>query len=359
MPIIASNVLWRPLKGKSVTGVEHRIINVHTMVGTIEGTESYFSHAGNPYSHFGVPAAGKAWQWQDLSYRAASDLNGNPFCISIETEDKGPEFPTWSGSDVPRWTDAQAETLAQLIAWLCVRFNIPPVLVPDSINGRHGPSYHRLGIDPWRVANGVLYSSSFAKACPGDRRIAQLKTEVMPRVVEIITGEVPEDDMPYARLVRVKDDGSLWGVSAEGRWYYPNQSQVDVDVSLKLVEDNKDVVAKSQIAWKTLRGPSFWPEDVAPGQLVEFVSDPSGVGWWLVFGTCWRWHIESETVLFDFQRHWSGRGYVTTVRTWSEGDLTAIPIAGSIGEGTPPGPIPDVGEMTIVFSGTGRATPAD
>lgn len=359
MPIIASNVLWRPLKGKSVTGVEHRIINVHTMVGTIEGTESYFSHAGNPYSHFGVPAAGKAWQWQDLSYRAASDLNGNPFCISIETEDKGPEFPTWSGSDVPRWTDAQAETLAQLIAWLCVRFNIPPVLVPDSIPGRHGSSYHRLGIDPWRVPTGVLYSSSFAKACPGDRRIAQLKNEVMPRVVEIITGSVPEEDeMPYARLVKVKEDNSMWGVSSEGRWYYSHQSQIDVDIILKLVEDGKDVVSKSQISWKPLlRGPSFWPEDVAKGQLVDFVADPGGVGCWLVLGTCWRWHIKDDSVIFDLQHHWGARGYTTTVQTWSDADLNAVPIAGS---GVPiPGPIPDVGEMTITFTGTGRATPAD
>lgn len=359
MPIVASNVQYRQLSGKSRTALNPKIINVHTMVGTLEGTESYFSGSGRPYSHFGVPGAGQAWQWQDLAFRAASDLDGNSISISIETEDRGPGFPDWSGSDVPRWTDVQAETLAQLIAWLCVRFGIPPVLVPDSLPGRVGPSYHRLGIDPWRVPNGIRYSSAYGKVCPGDRRINQLRDEVIPRVNEIITGVVPpeeDDDMP-ALLVRVSDDGSYWGINPVNRWYYATQSQINIDLWFKLIENRNDQCKKSDIIHKYVIGPSPWSEDVPLGQLVDFVNDPDGDGWWLLFGTAWRWHITEESVLNDFRVHWRARGYNVNVQTWTEADLRAVPIADDVPGGVGPGP--DLGDLSITFTGTGRATPVD
>jgi hypothetical protein len=180
------------LHGKSTTPLAPRIINVHTMVWDLQSCENYFAQAGNPYSHFGTGPNGEVFQWQDLTYRAASDLNGNNFCISIENADKGAGYPSWSGSDVPRFTPAQAEAIAQLVAWLCIRFGIPAVAVPDSLPSRHGPGYHRHGINPWRLPDGILYSNSYGKVCPGDRRINQFLNEIMPRVQTLVG---TEDDM--------------------------------------------------------------------------------------------------------------------------------------------------------------------
>jgi hypothetical protein len=166
---------YRQLAGKSTVLLSPMVINIHTMVGTLAGTESWFTPSGQSYSHFGLGGSGVVRQWQDLRYRAASDLQGNPRCISIECEDTGPLFPKWTGSNVPHFTKAQLDALDKLVTWLCARFAIPRVLLTDACGGT-GISYHRLGIDPWRGADCLHYSSSRGKACPGDNRIADIKS---------------------------------------------------------------------------------------------------------------------------------------------------------------------------------------
>ena len=166
---------YRQLAGKSTMLLTPLVINVHTMVGTLAGSEAWFTPSGRPYSHFGVGGSGAVRQWQDLRYRAASDLNGNPFCISIECEDSGSAFTRWTGSDVPAFAPKQYAALDKLIDWLCTRFGIRRVLLKDSCD-RNGISYHRLGIDPWRGTNCTKFSSATGKVCPGDRRIEQVKS---------------------------------------------------------------------------------------------------------------------------------------------------------------------------------------
>jgi hypothetical protein len=198
MAVVYPGADYRQLAGKSRTLLTPRVVNVHTMVGTMAGTESWFTPGGRPYSHFGVGGRGEVRQWQNLTYRAASDLNGNPFCISIECVDMRDPFPSWSGSNVPAFTTAQADALVRLINWLCTRFSIPKVLLTNSLPGVRGVSYHRLGIDPYRVSGGVRYSNATGKVCPGDRRIAQLGSYIMPRVRGAVTTppQEEEDDMP-------------------------------------------------------------------------------------------------------------------------------------------------------------------
>lgn len=189
MALVAPKVRWRPLARQlSTVPIIARIINLHTMVGYLASTERYFSAPGRAYSHFGAGGSGEIRQWQDLRFKAASDLNGNPYSFSVECEDHGPDFPPWSGSNVPGFTSRQIDALVELIAWLCVRFNIPPVLLNDSLPGRMGMSYHRLGVNPWRVSGGILYSSAYGKVCPGDRRIKQIREVIAPRVQARIAG---------------------------------------------------------------------------------------------------------------------------------------------------------------------------
>lgn len=183
MAITMPGAQVRLLPGKSRVLLQPRWITVHTMVGTLNGTESYFTPAGRPYSHLGLGGDGTIRQWQDLAYRAASDLEGNPFAISWECADHGPEFPRWSGSDVPPFTPAQVDSLIVGLSWLCHRFGLPKQAITTSCPHERGIGYHRLGVDPWRNQScGQRWSSARGKVCPGDRRIHQLLHEIIPRV---------------------------------------------------------------------------------------------------------------------------------------------------------------------------------
>ena len=212
--ILVPDVEHRLLTGKSRTLLDPRWITVHTMVWDLANCEHYFRAAGNPYSHLGTGHDGEVRQWQDLRFRAASDLDANRYSISIENADKGPGFPTWSGSDVPAFTDAQCEALVVLLSWLCYRFGLPKSAIGSTCPHERGIGWHRLGIDPWRDTGcGLRTSSSRGKVCPGDRRIHQLRTEIIPAVSAPAPAPPEDDDMqpPTLALLREKPGaGQPW-----------------------------------------------------------------------------------------------------------------------------------------------------
>jgi hypothetical protein len=167
----------------------HDVVILHTMVGSLDGTDTYFRSGGygGTESHFGVGGEGRSYQWQDTDYQAEANLAANYRAISIETEDRNSKFfPTWNsndGSAVPAWTDRQIEEIARIVAWCCTVHNIPCQLAHDSKPGTRGIAYHRLGVDgnfpDHRVTGGEVWSSATGKVCPGNRRIAQI-----PKVIE-------------------------------------------------------------------------------------------------------------------------------------------------------------------------------
>jgi hypothetical protein len=46
--------------------------------------------------------------------------------------------------------------------------------MPDSRPASRGVGYHKLGVKPWVVSGGELWSSSAGKVCPGAAKIAQV-----------------------------------------------------------------------------------------------------------------------------------------------------------------------------------------
>jgi hypothetical protein len=182
---------WRPLAPNWANQERirpHDIVCLHTMVGTLAGTDAMFQKNGyrGTESHFGIGADGTNYQWQDTDYRADANLDGNYRIISIETADMGPEFPEWNtedGNAVPPWTDAQIDEIAGTVAWCCTVHDIPCALVTDSRPGRRGIAYHRQGCDgdfpDGRVPGGERWSAAVGKVCPGDNRIAQI-----PEIIE-------------------------------------------------------------------------------------------------------------------------------------------------------------------------------
>lgn len=204
-----SGATYRPLATKQGQPAmsSHDIVCLHTMVGNLTSTDNMFHENGwgGTESHFGVggkwgPDAGKGWdgkvfQWQDTGFTADANFQGNHHVISIETADNAPS----KIEDIAVWTPAQLDSIVKLVAWACKTYDIPAVLVADSKPGRRGIAYHRqgcehsdgLGSHPgWLVKGGERWSTSLGKGCPGPARIAQLRDIVIPRVNELLSGDI-------------------------------------------------------------------------------------------------------------------------------------------------------------------------
>lgn len=197
---------WDPLGPQTEPRMRaHDIVCLHTMAGSFSGVDSYFHQNGygGTESHFGLSSEGRLKQWQDLDFQADANLEGNDRVISIETADRGLMFPQWAGSDVPAWTDRQIDKIVELLDWLCSRYAIPRRMIPDSKPTRRGIGYHRQGVDPWRVAGGERWSTSSGKVCPGDRRIHQIMTIVIPRLQGITQPEI-EDDLEDDKMTIIR-----------------------------------------------------------------------------------------------------------------------------------------------------------
>lgn len=199
-----AGTVWRPLSSHQTQAKmsRHDIICLHTMVGYLKSTDTLFKQNGftGVESHFGVGGIwgpdqeagldGVVYQWQDTTYRADANLDGNHRLISIETADNAPKL----ASDIKPWTAKQVRAIIKLVAALCQRYDIPAELVPDSKPNRRGIAYHRQGINPWRVSGGELWSSARGKECPGDKRIAQIKSVIIPGVRNVLAGKDIEED---------------------------------------------------------------------------------------------------------------------------------------------------------------------
>lgn len=178
----------------------------HTAVTSATSLWSSMNTPGTPTSHFYLAGNGHMEQYIDTQIMSSANLEGNPDCITIETQDMGSGFPPWSGSDVPRWTKEQVEALAALAAWCHRTHGIPLVQLPSSRPGTTGVGWHRLGIDgnfpqgllSGRAPGGEQWSSSAGKVCPGDNRIKQVVSEVLP----LARGNGEDDDMQLSDKVR-------------------------------------------------------------------------------------------------------------------------------------------------------------
>src|SRR5690606_20286001 len=159
------------------------IVCIHTIVGYAP------AHA----AHFSTSGGGTIWQSRDTKYRSAANLNGNHRIIAIENADHGAGFPKWSGDNVPPFTPQQIESIAKICAWAHKTHGIPLVACPNSKPGSRGIAYHRQGIDGnfsgykygGRVPGGEVWTESYGKVCPGDKRIAQIP-QIIARAREIV-----------------------------------------------------------------------------------------------------------------------------------------------------------------------------
>lgn len=231
--------IWKPLAtnfDRQPRMKAYDIFCLHTMVGTLSGTDGYFKTGnGSGYagteSHFGVGPDGTIFQWQDTDFQADANGAGNWHVISSENADMGAPFPKWGGSDVPAWTPQQIEANARIAKWLNDVHGIPLDVIPDARPGRRGIGFHRQGVPGYAVAGAELWSSSKGKVCPGDRRIAQVPqisrrakeldgaVALQPLSHPVIGGILAAYNRPGVTATLGKPLGpEVWCLDKVGRW---------------------------------------------------------------------------------------------------------------------------------------------
>lgn len=134
--------------------------------------------------HFYLPKIGPGIQQIDLDLQSWSSRDGNGSTTSSEAEGG---LGTAAEVNAEPWSPDQFENLARILAYENETERVPLQVMPDSLAGSCGLGYHRLGIDPWRVTGGELWSGSRGKLCPGDGKIAQIP-DIVARAVEIRGG---------------------------------------------------------------------------------------------------------------------------------------------------------------------------
>jgi len=178
----------------------------HTaVVRDLVDLRNYFcsGRSGGIESHFGVGGKwgrdpdqdGAVEQWRDTAEQADANRSANrrpdgSGAISIETCDNAPRFP----ADIEPWTLKQVASLIKLGNWAHRTHGIPLRICRSPDDPGYG--FHGMWDNTrFELSDGTTpWTPSAGKVCPGARRVAQLKTIVLPAI--FAGTEPPEDDMP-------------------------------------------------------------------------------------------------------------------------------------------------------------------
>lgn len=165
---------WRPIPVNfDVGGCHPRLIVLHIMQGTLNGTDSWFRNpAAQVSAHFGTGRDGRLYQWVDTANMAWHAADANSFGIGIENE----------GQSGDKLTAAQIAAVAKVCAWAQDVHRVP-LQVCNDVNGR-GLAYHALG--------GVAWGNH--PDCPGAPVVAQRGAILAAAHAPVPVSE-EEDDM--------------------------------------------------------------------------------------------------------------------------------------------------------------------
>lgn len=189
------------------------------------------------YPHFQVAWDGVVEQYCPLERVAWAQYDGNPYAISVETQDSGSATKAIDGDP---WSEAQLHA----IAILAIRLGVGAKSCTNVFSG--GVGYHSQFTAEWNRDH---------HNCPGKARVAQI-----PKIIEymqpnvVIGSTTAEEDM---RLIRDPRSGEIDVLV--GRWRGPVVADSITDVPRRLAvaaewEQLLGVVAKDVSAdfWDSL-----------------------------------------------------------------------------------------------------------
>lgn len=260
-----------------------RAVILHVAVSEASSLYGYFSGATSG-SHFYVRKDGVVEQYVDTRFQAPANGEANASAISIETQGGV------TNAQREPWTEAQVFALADIVRWASEVHGIPLRTMASSLKSERGVGWHRLGVDPYRVRGGELWSSAYGKICPGDAKIGQVSRIVALAVGGDTSTESKTDTVVIPQVEKDQDMGAL--VEALYRIYQgrpASESEIDnwvltaasADWTAKKLHDNFITSAAEGTAvvaaYKTFLGREPSDADIAtwtkPGTTIKNVRE--------------------------------------------------------------------------------------
>lgn len=211
--------------------VEFRGLVIHIAEGSYDGTIGWQRNpVSDVSSHFVVGLDGAVAQMLDTTVTAWTQAAGNGHWVSVEN----------AGFSTGQLTAAQAETNAELYAWLMATHGMPATLAES-------PSGMGLG---WHGMGGVAWGNH--PNCPGPANVA-LRPSILARAIEISGGgsaTSPEDDMAF--LIREPKTGSVWVANYVSRRWVSTTEEWNL-LRQQGVQDKGDMPDGESIEWYGVR----------------------------------------------------------------------------------------------------------
>lgn len=159
------------------------------------GSGSLYNYFNNPNqnleSHAWIAKDGTGETYLQADRKADANLDANAFAYSVETADNG-------NPDKDPWSDAQCNTIADMMVWGHKTWGIPLKRCPAW--DKPGMGYHTM----WGAPS---HWTPVAKTCPGKARIAQFDS-ILAEANHRANNVAPVEDDDMKATDQVKLDGS-------------------------------------------------------------------------------------------------------------------------------------------------------
>lgn len=186
--------IWRPTGDNGPMGQTPDVTSLHEAVSAAEQSiygwtvDAKACHAYNGKD-------GYFEQYVNFDRKVSGVAEGNGHVTTIESYDglhiqQNPYREIGSGglygtsSDTGRWDAGQCERFSDLLAWQHLDYGLDLRVMQTSRRGETGVAPHRLGIAPWRVPGGEVWTRHDGKRCPGDLRVEQIP-DIVARAQQI------------------------------------------------------------------------------------------------------------------------------------------------------------------------------
>lgn len=194
MALIYPGAVHRPTGDNGAMGRIPDVTSLHIAVTRAE--TSVFGWQQSAKACHGFTGKGGYFeQYVSFDRRVAGTLNGNGHVVTLESYDglqpmSNPYREIGIGgiygtsANTGRWDAGQCERTSDILAWQSLTYGLNLRVMNSSRPGETGVGPHRLGVDPWRVSGGEVWTAHPGKPCPGDLRIQQIPG-IVARAIEI------------------------------------------------------------------------------------------------------------------------------------------------------------------------------
>lgn len=173
--------IWRPVpQALYAAPITPTAAILHSNAGSSGDLYGWWTNpaARGLYSHFQITLDGTVYQYCSVFRRAPANVTANAFAASFETANtrghgRLPEF------DRDVWPEPMRASIIDALDWLSVETGIPRIPCTDGRRGIGGHDWY----DAWRTRGHV---------CPGARRNAQIRSDIIPAVAGQLPPEVPD-----------------------------------------------------------------------------------------------------------------------------------------------------------------------